>query len=1552
MADYDQIKLGTAPILDMIGLPADAKGSGLDDDQILRMFSTLKTLGEDGAPTEVDAFLRGLTRGGFSFAAGVAGAKTAATLAPPYIPLPGPFAPLGVLSKPAFGLKGFIVGSIVGDAFLGTPIADQLFKGLNEVNLTPKAEATFRAYESAGNVAPFIFMPFTAPKAMFSTVSSLRSLPLANRVTVLSADDMANPLITKYLQGKVAGTPTTRQFNTLRDKIFRTAKEAGEDITLSQAAKQAAKELNRSGRMVRGTTSVFDFAEKALVSGGASFRALSTPQKAGVLALETLAVPATGALVNIQETEYPRQPGKRVLAETVGSLAPAVSILKFAPLAYSKSKNFINRIRENKAMGRPLDIVGTQERARNRAIDDIFEIFNDHNLNPDEYLAQLEARMVDPVLKDGKIVGYELKPEFKPAPGEPKTSMFSGQFIENPAIAQLEQTVLGRGGAGMGAKFEADFVKSMEMMKGQIFALRGSGDPQLMKVASEMMQERLSLLINKRMDNAIKATVQSVQKIYPDGGPEASKLLGEKLRQVVLNQKKLFRKLERNAWSKVNPRQEVPTFYRVDQETGDFVENPVPNFIEEWDAMLSDMDDLDKTLLMAAPKFKEINARILEYKQQLGLDATDALSGALPAVAKFDEAFQNAQGLGARDSFVRLLRDAGITDEVTPENIQLIGQLETRLGRQKGKTVELIRLKRESLIAQLANQQGAQATGVVSEPLTQGNLTSLYSTLRTAATEQGPTNSNFARIANNLAEATLDDLNGGAIGNPDYAAARDISYSFNTYLKRAFGNDIIGKNARGKDVVDQDLLTSKLMSGQPDAVALKLEQISELGQQINKYASDSGYEIVTKADVADYTATTNKVLADTLRLALREIELPLEAKTGKSAAAIAAAQNEAMQQFRAKNPKIFEIFPQIGQMMDEAGDAGNFLARLKGIPGDENKLGTIKRLQKKAAQQEAFKKLTGAENPERAILKAINSENPTDELNSLVELIKAGSDPRNLRRLIRNKGLNISADALNLDAAKEGVRHSVLSLAFSKGGQYSVEGLNARGAYNMLFDKLPNADREGETVAQWMISNNIMTEKEVSGLELGLRTIIKSEAKQDVSKALIQGETPALIDMYTRILGSRLGTSVGRSMPGGRSGAAGLIEAEAGSRYLRQLTQEIPALQEYDALEKILLNPELLALALRKPRSPAEKQGIINMLLDKLGTFGIGVAPAVGQRAIPLGAQEFVEPEVSSEPPPPVGPVSSVTPTAMPAPPPVPAQRVEPPTDTLASATPVAPPPAASGPVREQYAALFPNDIASGMIRQQGTALMADGGAVRHLAAGGRADGPGSDNFGSEASQHGSGGGNDGGNDGGDQNRSMTPEERYADNARRLAQTYIGDDQNQSMTPEERYADNFARLSANLPQSIPSNSSVSLTVTPQEKRQVLSQVNKVAQQSLQPDAVIDFRQRLAAGQFDPQKAALNPAQARAAAVNPTLAGFVQPGAGMGITSLPSIQTNTNMEQPTVAPEASFSGLPVGEGKLMGQYDPATGKVELVYTRQYARGGAVNLGIGNLFRRRV
>lgn len=1420
MADYTDLVQGRAPILDMVPLPPDARGSALTDDQILRLFTSLKGTGDEGVPTETDMFLKGLSRGTLSLAGGVAGAKTAATLAPPYVPLPGPAAPLGVLSKPIAGLGGFIAGSGVADLFVGKPAADALFGELTDIPLTPKTEAYLRNFESAGSVTPFISMPWLAPRTAFSTIDSLRKLPVANQVTVLSADDMANPLVTRYLSGKISGVPTNRQFTFLRDQIFRQGKEAGEDITLKEAAKRAAQQLNRPGKFTRGAIATVDFAEKALVGGGQAFRSLTPLQKTGVAAVESTAVPATFGAVDIAQDMYgPRAEGARLGAEVIGSLAPSVSLLKFAPKIYGSTVSYLSRLNENRILKKPIDVFGTRAKAQNRAREDLFQAFEDNKEDPDALLKALEDKLVDPVYKDGEIVGYKLKPEYEPKQGEGKSPIFSGQFLDDEfmALNRLEQLVLDRGGPTLGTDRDLNFIKSMEMQRGTVFALRGTGDPELVRLAGQMMQDRIGMLINMRMEKAVNQTISAVQKIYPEGGAEASRILGQRLNGVIKNQQELFRRLEKNAWNSIDPNQTFTKFYRVDEETGEFVENAVPNFVEEWDATINGLDDLGKSSLVADPVMRRINEQIVNLKKQLGLDATDTLGpSTLPAVAKFDEAFQGSMGTGGRDSFLRILDQAGLTgpinsrvddlldgvsetvrrdyqnrltrtesgeiglnmnnaDEVraaaktseemadyqvglanqdpgsdqakdflrtaqdardeaailrahaddlenpqtgtiglndiepTEANIKALGDLEQRYGGRKNRNspvANLIRLKRQALIAQLSSEQGAAATGVAAEPITNRNLTTLYSEARALARSKDAS-PNIARIANQLAEAVLEDLGNGPVGNPAFDAARDISYAYNQFLKRAFGGEILAKNARGKDIIDESLLVNKLMSGSPDATALKINQIHKLGDEIKRYAKQTGFEVVSAEEVKGAVTSTDQVLLDVLKLTLRDIEAPIEARAlVRTPESVAVAQQQAMEQFRAKNPQIFEVFPELGQMMDEAGDAATFLQRVKG---------TTERLQTRVNEQKAFSKLIDAENPENAVLKALQSDNPVKELDGLLRVLKASTKAENLKNINRRSyvsatsGIPQYARAIPLDEALAGARHVFLGLAFSKGGKFSQGDFNAKGAYDMLFDPIPNAARGTPTLADIMIKNNIMSEQEMSGLRTGLSRIIRAETKQDVSKAIISNETPALLDMYTRILGSRLGTGMGQMMPGGRATGAGLIEAEAGSRYLRQLTQEIPALQEYDALEAILLDPELLALSLRTPRSPAEKAGIVNAILDKLGTIGVSIPIPVGKRGIPLGVQELNEEDGGGNQPLP-GTIRETVPQTLQQRTddvkqraddlinqqsslqvPVPAQPVAQPTTTLASAPP--PPPAPSGPVdRSRFAAMFPED--------------------------------------------------------------------------------------------------------------------------------------------------------------------------------------------------------------------------------------------------------------------
>ena len=1413
--DYEELQMGTAPILSTINFGPGQEGKGLTDNQILRLFTKMKGLGDDGAPTETEAFLSGLTRGTTSFATGVAGAKAAATAAPPFVPLPGPLAPLGVLSKPVAGGLGFIGGSIFGDLLIGSPVSNMLFDGPADVQLTPRAEARFRAFESAGSVAPYILMPWTAGNAPLNMVDSLRKLPtglyrpgkhvVSNRLT---PDDMANPLITQYLSGKISGVPTTTAFFQARNRIFKAAAESGSPISLKEAGKQAAAQLNRPSLSVRGTMAGVDFAERALVSGGKMFREMGPKGKALVLGTESLAIPATGAAVSAIETAYPRQPGMRALAEVGGSLAPQVTFLRFVPSMYTGAKNYITRRRESIAMGKGPDIFGTQARAESRAINSMFEIFEKNQKDPDELLKAMEDLMVEPILKGGKVTGYRLRPEFRkladqgidPQTGKmrPPKPIFTSQFIDNPAILQLEQLALGRStNAALTGSRDDSFLKSLEMQRGTIFAFRGSGDPQLMRLAGQMMQERLSFLIADRVDRAIQSTISSVRQIYPDGGPEANRLISERLSQVIATQEDLFRRLEKNAWGKIDRNTPVETFYRLDDETGDFVENAVPNFVEEWDALVAATDPLDLPNLMRVPEFKDLNDRVIDIKRQLGLSADNPFAEQLAATTRFNEAYQNTLGLPVRGEYRRLLVNAGliedtrprvdvvreqlskdssnlfdelieapplrfnpdepdslmakaleydgmakelrkvvdqdpnsdamvrmaeeaeelesqarllraraedirnpVTDkmpelEATEENIAALGAIESRLGRQKSKSLDLIRLQRESLIARLAESQGAEATGVVAEPLTQGNLTAVYTSMRRVARREGTVNDNWARIANGMADAALDDLNGRPLGNADYDAARDISYAFNTYLKRAFGGEIMQTNARGKQIVAPQLVTSKLMTGKPDVVALRIEQIQELGNQIRKYAKAENYTLTidgktqnVKEEVGDSIGTANEVLSDVLKLALKEIEIPIETKTTGTALQVAQAQNEAMQQFRTRHAYLFESFPELGRMMDEAGDAGQFLQRAKV---------TTARLDKKAKSQKAFQRLTGATNPELAVQKAYVDDDPMQALGSFMELIEAASNPRSRRAYMNRMGRDaIDLSEINVEDAKEGLRHSIMGWAFRKGGGHGDQ-FNASATYNALFTRIPAAPRDSDTMAKWMVDNGILSEEEVNTVQAGLQNIIQTETRKKVSEAVLAGNTSPLEDLYTRITGAKLGSAVGDIIPGGRG--AGLVEAEAGSKYLRTLTQELPALQEMDALETILLNPELLALALRRGKTDSERKGIMRALLGRLGEFGIGIAPAAAKRATPLAAQELVEPEVSSEfepapeaeepaPDVSVGPVSA-------APPQTPTQLFpDLPTTDIASVSPSMNPTGQSSVNRSRFAALFPEDRA------------------------------------------------------------------------------------------------------------------------------------------------------------------------------------------------------------------------------------------------------------------
>ena len=1373
-ANYDDVVSGRAKILDMLPIEDSEgfQGKGLSDDQIIRLFSSLRTLGEDGAPTEIDAFLRGLTRGGTNLAAGIAGAKALARVAPPYVPLPGPLAPLGVLSKPVAGLLGFAGGMVLSDAFVGEKLADAVAENPELGLLTPRAERAFRSYEAGGNVAPFILFPFLAPKAVLNTAHYVKNLPVANQATVITAEAAQNPLIQRYLSGKLANSPNRVMMHQRRNEIFAAAKKAGNPISLKEAAKLAEKEVPTMGFVIRNSIRGVDYVENALVGGGQSVRNMGIVGKAATLGVESLAVPATMGLTYLSEESFPRSKGARVAAETIGSLAPTLTILKHVPKIFSALSNKRTSMAESRAMGDGLDLFGIKGRARNRAIDDIFDVLEANREDPEALLENLETLLVDPVLgDDGEIIGYNLKKEILDSVSAGEINgdgaVFSSQYMDSAALTQLENAVMSRSGqrGALDQARQASFNKSQEIQRGLIYALRGTGDSELVKLAADMMQDRISLLIGNRMETAVQRNIDAIQRIYPEGGPEARRLLGERMSNTVREQEKLFRALERRAWAQVDQKQPLEKFYRKDPDTGELVENPVPNIFEEWDAIVDGLDPLQRDILTSrVPEFRDLNKRVLDLKNQLGLSSVNKLDGTLDETAKFRASFDGMEGRPARDLYERTYNriasevlgdqpfdEANLSEEATNALIEAFGKQEARMlgkissgSRETKNAANLLGLKRQELIARKRELVSGEASGVVSEPLTVQNVVAIYSEMRNLGRRVSETDPNWSRLATSMAEAALEDLNGMPQGRGVYDAARDMSFAFNEYLRRAFPGEIMRTTPRGKRVVDPGLVTAKFMTGKPDAVAIRLDQIQDLNTEILNRLDETGFPIsvevfdtVTDAngavrqvrreiemerpDVLNQIGNADETMQNMLRLAIRDVTAKSSTNRRLSPLEASINQDKALSRWKEEYAQMLDAFPAVRTMVDEADSAADFVMKAERIVG---------RLGDRVQQAKAYQALIGHENPTKAVEAAFGSKNPKKELDSLVEIVNAAADPS--RRSKYNGRIDFSQ--IDPEEVQAGLRMAVMDFAFTRGGKGSEDAFSASAVYNTVFDKIPNASGDTNTLGNWMLRNDLINEAQLNAMQQGLRTMVAAEGRKLAGDVVFTDDAPLLLDFYTRLAGARLGTEIAGFMGGRSSSGAGMIEAQAGSKLLRKLTQELPALQEYDALEQILLDPEMLAVALRKGRSRESKAGALNFILRRLKKLGIGAAIPGPQRAIPLGVMEYgeEEPEALSAPAPAPAPavideiqgepddLSFVRPPAAPAPdqrssvrpPAVPTRSVaaaqQPPIPPRPAPTP-APQSVASAPTqapaspetRQRYAALFPNDPASSMIRSQ-----------------------------------------------------------------------------------------------------------------------------------------------------------------------------------------------------------------------------------------------------------
>jgi hypothetical protein len=349
------------------------------------------------------------------------------------------------------------------------------------------------------------------------------------------------------------------------------------------------------------------------------------------------------------------------------------------------------------------------------------------------------------------------------------------------------------------------------------------------------------------------------------------------------------------------------------------------------------------------------------------------------------------------------------------------------------------------------------------------------------------------------------------------------------------------------------------------------------------------------------------------------------------------------------------------------------------------------------------RRIYGTESPTSAIARALSSGNktPIRSLNRLLEVVTDA--PPDLQ-----------------PQAMTGLKSSILEWAATKAGGSMSGTFSPSTLYDSMFKPLPGSQNRISLV-DWMRENDVIGEMEVSNLRTYLNEMVKFEASQSAGSMdeLVERAGP-ILDFYLSITGSAIGTRAQSLITGGTSGPGSLIAAGRGAETMRKLFSEIPAALQTDVMSELMRNPELLAAMMRRPRNERESLRLVERMRNLLVDGGF-VAPA--RRALPGIVREtsrdrFEPPAVPAAPAMPAPDAPPTVPVAPPPNIPPPNQRgsLTPPrapaptggggaaatAPIQSAAAPQAPPPPPSGPVdRARFAAFFPNDSTTDLIRQQ-----------------------------------------------------------------------------------------------------------------------------------------------------------------------------------------------------------------------------------------------------------
>jgi hypothetical protein len=837
-----------------------------------------------------------------------------------------------------------------------------------------------------------------------------------------------------------------------------------------------------------------------------------------------------------------------------------------------------------------------------------------------------------------------------------------------------------------------------------IYGLVEENTPESLRTAAILRKSLMDDMMSRRLVNAVDARISARNRVLTgderSGTPQARKTFSLDLANLLETQLGFARKREKELWSQTGG---VDVFTPAEVIDGDVV----PSFITKYDEFLAELTGTDTT----GYRGEFVNATkglydfVQDAKRRLGLDIKEGIAEQNAIIQSVDAQDSDPVAL-IRTKFEIPLADAPLNRQIDRmQNLineidkgRFVGQGEEiqTLNPETGETttgqfsidlkkgsdsqknfltvarakLALLKLEQAKLDpSRVAPVSAKEMFSVRSEVLNDAAQVASGAVLRRGTANQ-------ARKLGEVAEAILDDLNRMPDGELD---AFDIARAYSAALNDVYTRSIVGKG-RSKDAmrgnrIPPELLINTFVKNSPDITDLRVHQL----QGVAKFAEQQGFE---GADSV-FTSVNN-----IMEGAIRSLRLQAMNPDGSINAG-------ALERYKRDNAELLELFPNL------KADLDNAVSAQRTVETFEKRSAASKKI---SDSQAYLATLIGNSSPHLALTEALN----------FVPKNATQADPiGGLRRLFRltsvqykgpdGKFLPAAEQAAMREKINEGYFNTILQHAMMKAGGEG-KTFDHVTFHRTLFEPLPGQGAGKRSLVDLAESYGIMDENQIRRIRTISNQMVRLAAADAAGKLndpdLIKQAGP-VFDFYVGMIGLAGGTKAYQALTGGTGGTASISAAGFTKGIALDFFKNIPASKRMEAIQMVFTDPEMAATLIRKPRNQkegaAQANRIVKLLTEKgFLTFG-EMSPFLIREA---GEDEDVGTGRTEPLPTPQGmSVSSVAPTAMPAPQPVPAQPVAPPpTTTLASATPPPPPPpppAASGPVdRRRFAAMFPEDRA------------------------------------------------------------------------------------------------------------------------------------------------------------------------------------------------------------------------------------------------------------------